>query len=116
MPFNSTGEKSFLAESAISASRAVEIVASGTIQHVVTAGNYGIGIATADIAAAQYGNIRLWNAGGTFEIAVSGTAVTPANTYQIIAGGYAGATTGTGSLTATQTGVASNGIVLEFIK
>jgi hypothetical protein len=116
MPFNSTGERTFYTNTGVSQGRIVEMTATNGVRHVVTAGVYGIGVATEDVAAAAYGNIRLWNAGGTFEIAASGTAVTTNNTYEAIAGGYAGATTGTGSLLALNDGVASNGIILEFIK
>ena len=114
---NETGFKTFLASGAISAFRAVAVQSDGTITPVAGNAAVGIGVTQSDIADAAYGAVRLWTAAGTMMIAVSGSAVTPATTYGIITGGYAGAVNGTfapASLIGLYAGVASNGIVLEF--
>ena len=115
---NESGLKSFLASGAISAFRAVDLQSDGTITPVAGNASIGIGITQQDIADAGYGEVRLWTAPGTFLIAVTGTAVTPATNYSIVTGGFAGAVNGTfgpASLVAIQSGVASNGIILEFV-
>jgi hypothetical protein len=115
---NESGLKSFQASGAISAYVAVDVQSDGTITPVAGNASIGIGINQQDIADAGYGQVRLWTAPGTFMIAVTGTAVTPATTYAIVTGGFAGAVNGTfgpASLTAIQSGVASSGIVIEFV-
>lgn len=115
---NESGLRTFQASGAISAFLAVDVQSDGTITPVAGNASIGIGITQQDFAAGGYGNVRLWTAPGTFLIQVTGSAVTPATTYAIVTGGYAGAVNGTfgpASLTAIQSGVASNGIVLEFV-
>lgn len=115
---NESGLKTFQASGAISAFLAVDVQSDGTITPVAGNASIGIGITQQDMAAGGYGGVRLWTAPGTFLIQVTGTAVTPATTYAIVTGGFAGAVNGTfgpASLTALQSGVASNGIVLEFV-
>lgn len=114
---NDLGFASFLASGAISAYIAVDVQTDGTIKACAN-GIRGIGILQEDAADANYARVKLWTAPGTFMVQVSGTAVTPATTYSIITGGYAGAVT-TGNpayLRGLSNGVASNGIELEFAK
>lgn len=105
---------SFQASVALTANRAVELLATGKVRHVVTEGVKGIGVAQEDVATDGYGTVRLWGAPGTVRVAVTGTAVTVANLYDITTGGYAAAVTTPSMLRALDNGVASNGIVLEF--
>ena len=113
---NSNGFKTFQASGAISAYLAVDVQSDGTIKASAN-GVKGVGVLQEDVVDAGYGSVKLWTAPGTAMIQFSGTAVTPGVEYGIITGGYAGATgTGvSGILTALQSGVASNGIVLETI-
>jgi hypothetical protein len=74
----------------------------------------GVGVSVNDAVTTGLVNVKLWTAPGTFEIAVTGTAVTPGTNYGIGAGGFVVLTTGTTLLQATESGVASNGIILEF--
>lgn len=116
---NENGHRTFQASGAISAYRAVTNQSDGTITYTAGNGDKGIGVSQIDIADANYGDVKLWTAPGTFMIQATGSAITPATTYAIVTGGYAGAVNGTfgpASLTAVQAGVASNGITLEFIK
>jgi hypothetical protein len=114
---NDLGFKSFLASGAISAYVAVDVQTDGTIKACAN-GVSGVGVLQEDAADANYAQVKLWSAPGTFLVSVSGTAVTPATTYSIITGGYAGpVTTGnTAVLKALGAAVASNGIVQEFAK
>lgn len=112
--------KTFQASGAISAWLGFIIQSDGTI----TASNFGqrpVGITNEDIPDGYYGNCKLYGGGtGTFMAAVSGTAVTAGTTYSTNTGGYIGNVSGTTTAApffmATQNGVASNGIVLEFVK
>lgn len=110
------GFATFQATAAVSAFRVVEMDASGYVKHVVTEGTKGIGVTQEDAAAAGFVNIRLWGAPGSSLITVTGTAVTPNNGYMVGALGYIVASTGTAQVKATQAGVASAGIVLEFLE
>jgi hypothetical protein len=114
---NSDGFKSFLASGAISAYVAVDVQSDGTIKACAN-GVFGVGVLQEDAADANYASVKLWSAPGTYMVAVSGTAVTPATSYSIITGGFAGTvTTGNSAfLKGLKAGVASNGIVLEFSK
>jgi len=114
---NDLGFASFLATGAISAFCVVDIQSDGTI-NVAANGAVGIGVLQEDVPVGYYGRVKLWTAPGTVMAAVSGTAVTPGTTYSIITGGFIGPVNGTTApayLKALQSGVASNGIVLEFI-
>lgn len=112
---NDIGFASFLASGAISAYKAVNIQSDGTIS--ACADNVkGIGILQEDAADANYALVKLWSAPGTFMGMVSGTAITPATAYQVITGGFIGASTGTNQVLGIIAGVASNGIVVEFAK
>lgn len=111
--------RTFQASGTISAFLAVSVQSDGTI----TPATYGVrpvGITQEDIADGAYGNIKLFPGGqGTFDIQVTGTAVTPGVQYSIVTGGYVGPVNGTTApayVTALYTGVASNGIVIEFAK
>lgn len=115
---NDLGFKTFVASGAISAYRAVDLQSDGTI---TACGNgvKGIGVTQEDVVDAGYANVKLWTAPGTHMVGVSGSAVTPGTDYSIITGGYAGAASGTVNpayLTGLVAGVASNGIVIEFIQ
>lgn len=112
---NDIGFKSFLASGAITAFLAVDIQADGTIKACAN-GTKGVGVIQEDATDANYASVKLWSAPGTFMVQVSGSAVTPATTYGIITGGYAGTvTTGVSAvLKGLSAGVASNGIVKEF--
>jgi len=115
---NDNGFKSFLASGAISAYLAVDVQTDGTIKACAN-GVTGVGVLQEDAADANYASVKLWSAPGTFLVAVSGSAVTPATTYAIITGGFAGAVNGTTApavLKGLSAGVASNGIVKEFAK
>lgn len=115
---NDNGFKTFLASGAISSFIAVNVQSDGTIT-AASNGTKGVGVTQEDIADGYYGNVKLWTAPGTVMVRVSGTAVTPATTYSIITGGFAGAVNGATApaiLTALDSGVASNGIVVEFEK
>jgi hypothetical protein len=98
---------------------AVTVNSDGTITPANTAISNGVGILQEDVQAGQYGKVKLWTGAGTFLAAVSGTAVTPGTGYAIITGGYIGTASAAGGYTAgalaIQSGVASNGIVLEFV-
>ena len=114
---NDIGFKSFLASGAISAYVAVDVQSDGTIKACAN-GVFGVGVLQEDAADANYASVKLWSAPGTFMVAISGTAITPATTYSIITGGYAGTvTTGNSAfLKGMSAGVASNGLVKEFSK
>lgn len=114
---NDIGFKSFLASGAISAYVAVDVQSDGTIKACAN-GVLGVGVLQEDAADANYASVKLWSAPGTFMVAISGTAITPATTYSIITGGYAGTvTTGNSAfLKGLSAGVASNGLVKEFTK
>jgi hypothetical protein len=110
---NDIGFKSFIASGAISAYTVVNIQTDGTIK--ASADNVkGIGILQEDAADANYASVKLFSAPGTFMAAVSGSVTTAATTYQVITGGYVGASTGTAVFRALSNGVASNGIIKEF--
>lgn len=109
---NENGFKSFLASGAISAYRIVTVQADGTITAAAD-NTKGIGVTQEDAADANYCSVKLWSAPGTFMVAVSGTAITPATTYGTITGGYVGVVT-TARFTGLIASVASNGIVNEF--
>jgi hypothetical protein len=112
---NDNGFTSMQASGAISAFRVVTFQSDGTITAAVA--TRGIGVTQQDISDASYGSVKLWTAPGTFMIAVTGTAITPASTYSVVTGGYIGTATGTSYpayVLAHESGVASNGIVLEF--
>lgn len=111
---NDQGFKSFLASGAISAFRAVRIQADGTIT-AASNDTKGIGVTQEDVADANYALVKLWSAPGSFMVAASGSAITAANTYGIITGGFVGVVT-TARLTAIESAVASNGIVTEFVQ
>lgn len=110
---NDLGFKSFLASGAISAYRIVTVQADGTITAAAD-NTKGIGVTQEDVADANYCSVKLWSAPGTFMIAVSGTATTAASSLGTITGGYVGAVT-TSRFTALAAGVASNGLVNEFV-
>jgi len=114
---NDIGFKSFLASGAISAYVAVDVQSDGTIKACAN-GVFGVGVLQEDAADTNYASVKLWSAPGTFMVAISGTAITPATTYSIITGGYAGTvTTGNSAfLKGLFAGVASNGLVKEFSK
>lgn len=114
---NDIGFKSFLASGAISAYVAVDVQSDGTIKACAN-GVLGVGVLQEDAADGNYASVKLWSAPGTFMVAISGTSVTPATTYSIITGGYAGTvTTGNSAfLKGLSAGVASNGLVKEFTK
>ena len=114
---NDNGFKSFLASGAISAYVAVDVQTDGTIKACAN-GVLGVGVLQEDAADANYASVKLWTAPGTFMVAISGTAITPATTYSIITGGFAGTvTTGNSAfLKGLSAGVASNGLVKEFSK
>jgi hypothetical protein len=112
---NDNGFKSFLASGAISAYVAVDVQTDGTIKACAN-GVLGVGVLQEDAADANYASVKLWTASGTFMVAISGTAITPATTYSIITGGFAGTvTTGNSAfLKGLSAGVASNGLIEEF--
>lgn len=116
---NDNGFRTFQASGAVSAYKAVTVQADGTITTCAGNADKGVGVTQIDIADAGYGDVKLWTAPGTFMVQATASAITPGTTYAIVTGGYAGAVNGTfgpASLTAVQSGVASNGITLEFIK
>lgn len=112
---NDIGFKSLAACGAISAFVAVDIQSDGTIA-ACGLGTKGVGITQEDASDGSYCNVKLWTAPGTFMIQASGTAITAGTTYSIATGGYAGiVTTGAAAIVkALETGVASNGITLEY--
>lgn len=111
---NESGFITFTASGALSAYLVVDVQSDGTIK--ASANNTkGIGVLQEDVADASVGLVKLWSAPGTVMAAVSGTAITPGTAYQVITGGYIGASTGTNYVKAREAGVASNGIILEFI-
>lgn len=110
---NDNGYATFVASGALTAYTAVNVQSDGTIK--VCADNVrGVGILQEDVVDGGYGRVKLWTAPGTFMAQVSGSAVTVGTTYNIITGGYVGVSTGTAFVRALQSGVASNGITLEF--
>ncbi len=115
---NDIGFRTFLGggASTITAFLAVDVQSDGSITPA-SGGSTGIGVTQEDVPVGYYGNVKLWSAPGTFMLSVSGSAVTPANSYAIITGGYAGAVatgSSSGVLKGLYSGVASDGIVLEF--
>ena len=114
---NESGLRTFLASGAITAFLAVDVQSDGTITPCAGSAAVGVGVTQADVLAGSYVNVRLWTSPGTFMIQTTGSAVTPGTTYAIVTGGYAGAVNGTfgpANLIGLESGVASNGIVLEF--
>lgn len=115
---NDLGFRTFQASGAISAYLVVDVQTDGTIKAAAGGTAQGIGVLQQDIADAGYGGVKLWTAPGTFMAQVSGTAITPATEYAVITGGYIGTRTATTWPTAVaglQAGVASAGIIVEFI-
>lgn len=115
---NDLGFRTFQASGAISAYLVVDVQSDGTIKAAAGGTTQGIGVLQQDVADAGYGGVKLWTAPGTFMAQVSGTAITPATEYAVITGGYIGTRTATTWPTAVaglQAGVASNGIIVEFI-
>ena len=115
---NDLGFRTFQASGAISAYLVVDVQTDGTIKAAAGGVTQGIGILQQDVADAGYGGVKLWTAPGTFMAQVSGTAITPATEYAVITGGYIGTRTATTWPTAVaglQAGVASAGIIVEFI-
>ena len=115
---NDLGFRTFQASGAISAYLVVDVQSDGTIKAAPGGTAQGIGVLQQDIADAGYGGVKLWTAPGTFMAQVSGTAITPATEYAVITGGYIGTRTATTWPTAVaglQAGVASAGIIVEFI-
>jgi len=115
---NDLGFRTFQASGAISAYLVVDVQSDGTITAAAGGVTQGIGVLQQDIAAGGYGGVKLWTAPGTFMAQVSGTAITPGTDYAVITGGYIGTRTATTWPTAVgglQAGVASNGIIVEFI-
>ena len=115
---NDLGFRTFQASGAISAYLVVDVQSDGTIKAAAGGVTQGIGVLQQDIADAGYGGVKLWTAPGTFMAQVSGTAITPGTEYAVITGGYIGTRTATTWPTAVgglQAGVASAGIIVEFI-
>jgi hypothetical protein len=115
---NDLGFRTFQASGAISAYLVVDVQSDGTIKAAAGGVTQGIGVLQQDVADAGYGGVKLWTAPGTFMAQVSGTAITPATEYAVITGGYIGTRTATTWPTAVaglQAGVASAGIIVEFI-
>jgi len=115
---NDSGFATFQASGAISAYKAVALQSDGTITPAAGNGALGIGILQEDAADAGYARVKLWTAPGTFMIMATNTAITPATTYAIVTGGFAGVVNGTfapASLIGLQSGVASSGIIVEFL-
>lgn len=121
---NDAGWKTFLVTgtAGLSAYIVVDLNSDGSISAAAN-GVKGIGVLQESVGfttPTAYGRVKLWSAPGTFDLQVSGTAVTPGTNYSVITGGYAGTATGTLSGTnppwfrAIGSGVASNGIVVEF--
>lgn len=113
--FNTSGEKTFFATAGVSAGRAVELNSDGHVVHVVTAGTKGIGVAPESIASGEYGNIRLWNAPGTHEIQITGSAVTAGTQYHITTGGQIATTSGTKHVTALESAADGDGTFVEVL-
>jgi len=115
---NDLGFRTFQASGAISAYLVVDVQSDGTIKAAAGGVTQGIGVLQQDIADAGYGGVKLWTAAGTFMAQVSGTAITPGTEYAVITGGYIGtrtATTFPSAVAGLQSGVASAGIIVEFI-
>jgi len=114
---NQSGFKTFQAAVTIGKGIAVTVQSDGTVTPTAGSADTGIGITDEEFAQNGYGDVRLWSSAGTFNLQVTGSAVTVGTTYAIVTNGYAGAVNGTfgpASLIALESGVASNGIVLEF--
>lgn len=115
---NDTGWKTYqvTGTAGLSAFLVVDLQADGTIAAAAN-NTKGIGVlqeAVGFTVPTSYGRVKLWSAPGTFMIQATGTAITPGTTYSVVTGGYAGAT-GTAFIKANAAGVASNGIVVEFV-
>lgn len=119
---NDSGWKTFqvTGTAGLSAFLVVDLQSDGTIAPVA-AGGKGIGVIEEGVGftvPTSYARVKLWSGPGTFMIQGSGTAITPGTTFSTITGGYAGLVNGTfqpGWFKAVAAGVASNGIVVEFV-
>ena len=113
---NDVGWKTYQASAAISAFLAVQISGDGYI-YTSAFGSPGVGVTQMDIAAGSYGDVKLWTAPGTFDIQATASAITVGTTYSIVTGGYVGvvATGAAAIVQAQENGVASNGIILEYL-
>ena len=110
------GFRSSLASGALQAFIIVDLQSDGTIA-AAAIGTKGIGVTQEDIADAQYGNVKLWSAPGTFMIQATGTAVTAGTTYGVTTGGRLTpvVTASPALVKALANGVSSNGIVVECL-